>query len=119
MDRESAMRLRPRARLPDWAPIMDMQLVQPNLRSMRSKIIVTSGRQPYGAISELRIGYEAVTYLSADIGDGDASLRGAYGMWVLPDPLSGGVHFICAYPGTTAAIYMSRDEQLGASDIQV
>jgi len=57
--------------IPNWAPISDLKLVSTSTpngdASYRSSIYMTSGAQPYGAVSELRIGIEALINISLEL----------------------------------------------------
>jgi hypothetical protein len=119
MTRDTQMGLVKQATLPDWSPIMDMQVMQGARIHGRASIVTTAGRQPFGAINELRIGYEAQISSLVDLSQLDESLVGAHGVWALLDPTHTGHHYICSYPGQTIVVFMSKDEQLETSKLQV
>src|ERR1700712_4666258 len=107
----------------DWAPIMDLQIASPtgqtgNEVSKRSNIFATSGRQPYGAISELRKGLEAKILIEADLGQTDG-LTGSYGLWSFPDPFERGLHFFLTYPGATTAWLLNTDDEMEPSELNL
>ena len=58
---------------PNWAPISDLKLVPTDTRngdaSYRSSVYITCGSQPYGAVSELRLGIEALITISLELMD--------------------------------------------------
>ena len=96
------------SQLPDWSPMMDILLVQQKGRGDRPGIFTTSGRQPYGAITELRKGLEARITVEAKLSE-DKSLVGASVMWALPDPFNRGTHFVFSYPSMTTCVFLSAD----------
>jgi hypothetical protein len=115
------MAMKVRRTFPDWAPIMDLQVVQSTGNagdevSNRSNIFATSGRQPYGAISELRKGLEARILIEADLGHSDG-LTGSYGLWSFPDPFERGIHFFLTYPGATTAWLLNAEEEMEPSEL--
>ena len=101
--------------LPDWSPVMDMQIIQEHNQSTRPSLMVTNGRQPFGAFSEPRIGHEGeltyVLYLEED-------LVGCNGMWLLreSDKLA---HCICSYPDSSLVHTISSDWKVGESGISI
>ncbi|TID20590.1 Cleavage/polyadenylation specificity factor A subunit [Venturia nashicola] len=113
--RDEAMALRVERIFPDWAPIMDFQIASPSGHngrdlSKRPNIFATSGRQPYGAISELFKGLEAKIFIEVDLRQYDG-LTGSYGLWSFSDPFNGYLHFFLTYPDATTA--WSLDTQHG------
>nr|POE94489.1 hypothetical protein CFP56_16729 [Quercus suber] len=76
-------------RLPNWASVTDMMItglpqLQGRTSRPRDSVIVTSSRQPYGAITELRHGFEAqvVTVMTDD--ESSTLLRSVTDLWPLP-----------------------------------
>lgn len=112
------MALKVRRTFSDWAPIMDLQIAghMGSEGSTRPYIFTTSGRQPYGAISELRIGLEAKVLMEADLAHSDG-MTGSYGLWALPDPFDRGIHFFLTYPGATTAWLLNQADELEHSDL--
>ena len=102
--------------MPDWAPIMDMQLCRSGGDSTRPALTVTSGRQPFGAVSELRLGHQADINRIVDFED---DLVGASNIWILSEDEERLAHCICAYPGQTIAVTISVDGDVLASDLRV
>lgn len=108
---------------PDWAPIMDLQIASLSGHrgrelSKRPNIFATSGRQPYGAISELRKGLEAKIILEADLGQSDG-LTGSYGMWSFLDPFNGYLHFFLTYPGATMAWSLNTQDEMETCELNL
>lgn len=108
---------------PDWAPIMDLQIASPSGHSgrelsKRPNIFATSGRQPYGAISELRKGLEAKIFIEADLGQSDG-LTGSYGLWSFPDPFNNYLHFFLTYPGATTAWSLNTQDELETCELNL
>lgn len=113
MSRVETMTMRRIESLPNWASATDMlvsSLPQSYGRStrMRNSVFVTSGRQPYGAITELRQGLEARVSLSLSLGD----LRGVTGSWSLPNVETGSVLLLMSMPSCTRLL----DFDLRAAD---
>jgi hypothetical protein len=115
------MALKVRRTFSDWAHIMDLQIALPmsplgSEGSRRPYLFATSGRQPYGAITELRKGLDATIMMEADIAQTD-KLTGSYGLWALPDPFDRGIHFVITYPGATTAWLLNLEDELEPSNI--
>ena len=93
----------------NWSPVMDMALVRPQSKGRakdyeRDSINFTSGSQPFGALSELRIGIEALVmnYTSMeDLGFEQTGLSGATGLWVVSSMGGGGLIIFISIPGST------------------
>ena len=116
MTRVDTMEMQDSETLPNWASSFDMvvsRLPQSHSRSPRTRdaITVTSGREPYGTITELRNGLEAraATYFELE------ALRGTTGAWVLPNLSTGSVMMLLSTPVSTRVIDFSPD--LGEIDI--
>lgn len=112
-----------RRTFPDWAPIMDLQIASPigqsgKELSNRSNILATSGRQPYGAISELRKGLEAKIFIEVDLGQSDG-LTGSYGLWLFPDPFNSNLHFFLTYPGVTTAWSLNEEDEMEPCELNL
>lgn len=108
---------------PDWAPIMDLQIATPSAHSgrdlsQRPSIFATSGRQPYGAISELRKGLEAKILIEVNLSQYDG-LKGSYGLWSFPDPFNDYLHFFLAYPGATTAWSLDTQDELETCELNL
>ncbi|KAE9988992.1 hypothetical protein EG328_003308 [Venturia inaequalis] len=121
--REEAMGLKVERTFPDWAPIMDLQIATPSCHSgrdlsKRPNIFATSGRQPYGAISELRKGLEAKIFIEVDLRQSDG-LTGSYGLWSFPDPFNGYIHFFLTYPGATTAWSLNTQDELETCELNL
>jgi hypothetical protein len=121
--RQKTMQPESKERLPNWSPIMDVDIAQPTdasgaPSSNRPSIFITSGRQPHGAVNELRVGCEARVSLEADLSVAD-ELTGAYGLWTLPDPLDPySTYVFLSYPGATTTWHFSSDQEVTPVDIQ-
>lgn len=96
--------------LPNWASCADMvvsNLPQSLGRSARTTdaVFVTSGRQPYGSITELRKGLEArlATYFEVD------GLKNAMGAWVLPNVSTGSILILLSSPSSTRLLDITPD----------
>jgi hypothetical protein len=121
--RQKTMQPESRERLPNWSPIMDLDVAQPSgppgvTSSNRPSIFITSGRQPHGAVTELRIGCEAKVSLEADVSVAD-ELAGAYGLWAFPDPFdSYSTYIFLSYPGATTTWHFSSEQEVTPVDIK-
>lgn len=100
----------------DWAPMMDMQITQ---AGDRAALTVISGRQPFGAVSEMRSGFEAQITAMVDLSQLDESLLGANAMWTLTDKVTGNVHCICSYPDQSIAVQVTRAGDVEPSSLQL
>ena len=116
MTRIDTMEMQDSETLPNWASSIDMvvsKFSQSHSRSPRTRdaVIVTSGREPYGAITELRKGLEAraATYFELE------ALKGTTGAWVLPNISTGSVLMLLSTPSSTHVIDFSPD--LGEVDV--
>ncbi|KAF2419608.1 hypothetical protein EJ08DRAFT_702787 [Tothia fuscella] len=119
--RADAMQPQSQGTLPNWSPIMDLEIAQPRVREgagvagSRPSIYTTSGRQPHGAITELRIGREAKVIMEVDVAEADG-MNGAYGIWAVgewtlddpaeEEPILGNILFV-SYPGSTSTWHYS------------
>ncbi|KAM0708956.1 hypothetical protein Q7P35_002992 [Cladosporium inversicolor] len=110
MTRVDTMEMQDSETLPNWASSIDMvvsKLPQSHSRSPRTRdaVIVTSGREPHGAITELRKGLEAraATYFGLE------ALKGTIGAWVLPNISTGSVLMLLSTPSSTRVIDFSPD----------
>jgi len=116
MTRIDTMEMQDSETLPNWASSIDMvvsKLPQSHSRSPRTRdaVMVTSGREPHGAITELRKGLEAraATYFELE------ALKGTTGAWVLPNISTGSVLMLLSTPSSTRIIDFSLD--LGEVDV--
>ncbi|GAB7334016.1 hypothetical protein MBLNU13_g06111t1 [Cladosporium sp. NU13] len=116
MTRIDTMEMQDSETLPNWASSIDMvvsKFPQSHSRSPRTRdaVVVTSGREPYGAITELRQGLEAraATYFELE------ALKGTTGAWVLPNISTGSVLMLLSTPSSTRVIDFSPD--LGEVDV--
>lgn len=110
MSRADAMVMRASETLPNWASSFDMvvsRLPQSHSRSPRTRdgIIVTSGREPYGTVTELRKGLEArmATYFPLE------ALRAMTGAWVLPNVSTNSILMLFSTPSSSHLIDFSPD----------
>jgi hypothetical protein len=114
--RVQTMEMQASMTLPNWTPSVDMivsRLSQSHSRSTRmsNRVFVTSGRQPHGAITELRKGFEAITTTYFEIG----GLRSTIGAWVLPNVSTGSILILLSTPSSTRLIDLDPD--LEASEL--
>ncbi|EME47696.1 hypothetical protein DOTSEDRAFT_69599 [Dothistroma septosporum NZE10] len=95
--------------LPNWASVTDM-LTMDNRKSKAPGIegdplYVTSGRQPYGALTEMRYGIEARLSAFVDI----EGLSSTIDMWSLPDPATGSIILVLSTPVATRLLRITAD----------
>jgi hypothetical protein len=71
--------------MPNWAPITDVALINHPISSselfLRDRIFTTAGRQPFGSVTELRNGYEALMTIRLD----NPLFAGSTGLWTFSD----------------------------------
>ncbi|KAF2402049.1 hypothetical protein EJ06DRAFT_372773 [Trichodelitschia bisporula] len=99
-------------RLADWSPIFDLAVAAIGSRelgpkSQRPSLYVTSGRQPYGAVTELRYGSGADTIIEMDA-SGLLGMASATGLWALPTGNDQETIVFFSSPGHTAILYLSE-----------
>jgi hypothetical protein len=102
MSRIDTMEMQDSETLSNWASSFDMivsKLPHSSSRSPRKRdaILVTSGREPYGTVTELRNGLEARV---ASCFDFDA-LKGTTGAWILPNVSTGSILMVLSTPSST------------------
>ncbi|KAK8172736.1 mono-functional DNA-alkylating methyl methanesulfonate N-term-domain-containing protein [Phyllosticta citrichinensis] len=98
--------------VPNWSPTLDFIVAnQPSnktgIASTRKRIISTSGRSPYGSVSELRTGFNAKIGLFEE----DSIFSGVTGLWSLPDANDRGVFFLLSLPVASELLHISDDAQ--------
>ncbi|QIX00404.1 hypothetical protein AMS68_005921 [Peltaster fructicola] len=96
--------------LPNWTSVTDMVVAKAsssNSRSGRSRdsVFLTSGRQPYGTITEIRKGLEARMLTYVPLPD----LRSMLDVWALPDPPNGSIILLLSTPASTVVYKVSGD----------
>lgn len=99
MSRMDTMGIKPIELIPNWASVTDM-IPSDVIHTNRSRIketdsmFVTSGREPYGAITELRQGLEgiAAAFVRLDF------CQAVTGAWVLPDLSMGSLIVVLSSP---------------------
>ena len=121
--RVETMEMQPSMTLPNWTPSIDMvvsKLSHSHSRSTRmsNSVFITSGREPHGAVTELRTGFEAVatTYFEVD------GLKSTIGAWILPNVSTGAVLILLSTPSSTRLIDLASDlepNELDESDTAV
>jgi Mono-functional DNA-alkylating methyl methanesulfonate N-term len=98
---------------PNWSPILDLAIVRPQKFSQPSRIqpsiFVTSGRQPHGFVTELRLGHEASVKLECRV---DEIVNAATGLWAVSDASLEGRIFFISFPGHTTVIRMMNDYEV-------
>ena len=92
----------------NWSPIFDLvcNLNRRDLDRGRHSIVITSGRAPYGAITELRYGYEAKIggyFLE------QPELSSSTGLWNIEHRSIHGVYLILSMPLQTSLLHISTD----------
>ena len=101
----------------NWASNTDLVVSSLSGRSQRSRdgIFVTSGRQPYGAITELRSGLEASIseYVESDI------MRSVTDIWSLPCPTVGNVLTLLSSPGGTRIFDIHESDEKDGNDVSL
>jgi hypothetical protein len=118
--RVETMEMQPNITLPNWTPSIEMvvsKLSQTHSRTSRisNSVFVTSGRQPHGAITELRKGFEAISTTYFEIGD----LRSTIGAWVLPNISTGSILILLSTPSSTRLIDLGPNLEVDELDTAV
>jgi Mono-functional DNA-alkylating methyl methanesulfonate N-term len=97
----------------NWSPVMDQILVPaerhaPGNALVRDSINFTSGAQPFGALSELRIGLEALVFKETEIlpFEQPEVLNAVTGLWVIADTESKNLHVFISLPGETVLFHI-------------
>jgi hypothetical protein len=116
--RVETMEMQASMTLPNWTPSIDMIVSkhsQSHSRSTRmsNSVFVTSGRQPHGAITELRKGFEAITTTYFEIG----GLRSTIGAWVLPNVSTGSILILLSTPSSTRLVDLDADPELEVTEL--
>ncbi|KAL1615403.1 hypothetical protein SLS54_009057 [Diplodia seriata] len=116
-DRKGSQRTRAQIMEPDfinsiqnWSPTLDLILADAAHSSnpiggVRRRVLATSGRSPYGAITEIRAGLNAKLGLTFD----EDGLAGVTGVWTLPDSSADGVYFLLSFPSSSILIHIAGD----------
>ncbi|KAK5112352.1 hypothetical protein LTR62_004315 [Meristemomyces frigidus] len=99
--------------IPNWASATDLcitSLPRSHGRSLRARdgIFMTSGRQPYGSVTELRYGLETQLSLVVELED----ISVLSGMWIVPMGSSGTWVFILATPNGTKCLELAVDDDI-------
>jgi hypothetical protein len=105
MSRVDTMEMQDNENLLNWASSFDMvvsKLPQSSSRSqrMRDAILVTSGREPYGTVTELRKGLEARVARCFEM----EALKGTTNAWVLPNVSTDSVLMLLSTPSSSRII---------------
>lgn len=116
--------------IPNWAPVGDIAVIcneagttelSSHVPTSLSSIYMTSGTQPYGAISELRIGLEARTSISMELME-ESEMAAFTDIWPLPLETDRGpdaMFFFSAPSETLVVRYNGNDEvQAAEGDIE-
>ena len=114
--RVETMEMQDSMTLPNWTPSIDMlisRLSQSHVKStqMPNSVFITSGRQPHGAVTELRKGFEAIATNYFEI----EGLRSTIGAWVLPNLSTGSILILLSTPSSTRIIEL--DAELDANEL--
>ncbi|KAB2577972.1 hypothetical protein DBV05_g3334 [Lasiodiplodia theobromae] len=116
-DRKGSQRTRAQIMEPDfinsiqnWSPTLDLILADEAHSSnpiggVRRRVLATSGRSPYGAITEIRAGLNAKLGLTFDEDD----LAGVTGLWSFPDSSADGVFFLLSFPSSSLLLHIAGD----------
>lgn len=96
--------------IPNWASVTDMvtSALPGKSRRARDGVFVTSCRQPYGAITELRHGLEARLSVYFEL-DG---LRSVTDLWALPLAAVGHILLVLSSPSATRLLDVSADADM-------
>lgn len=115
--RLEVMEMKESETLANWASSVDMvvsKLPQSNNKSPRTVdgVFLTSGREPYGKVTELRQGLDArlATYFEID------GLKSTLGAWVLPNILTGSILMLLSSPSSTRLLEIHPDESISELD---
>ncbi|KAK3057215.1 hypothetical protein LTR09_002254 [Extremus antarcticus] len=110
MSRPETMEMELIETIPNWASVTDMAVTTLPGKSMRSRdgIFVTSCRQPYGAITELRRGLEARVAILFE----EAGSRSVSEMWAIPLTPKGHVILVLSSPMGTRFLEISADADM-------
>ena len=102
--------------IPNWASVTDMVVSTLPGRSQRSRdgVFVTSGRQPYGAVTELRHGLEASLFAYFEI-DGLKSLTD---VWALPFATVGHILLLLSSPAGTRLVDIAPDAGMEMEEVE-
>ncbi|CAK3811385.1 Hypothetical predicted protein [Lecanosticta acicola] len=109
LSRDDTMSFDPVEMVPNWASVTDM--IGTKLYSNRTRlsdtdnVLITSGRQPYGGVTELRRGVEARMSAFVEI----PGLRAATDVWTLPDLALGSIIIVLSYPSATVLYTTSAE----------
>lgn len=98
----------------NWASVTDMVVSTLPGRSQRSRdsIFVTSGRQPYGAVTELRFGLDACLSAYMDL----EGMRSVTDIWALPCVAVGNILILLSSPTGTRILDITS--QSGVDNIE-
>lgn len=93
--------------IPNWAPINDAIVsrlpgVQSGFERSRETLFITGGRAPYGSISELRWGFNALVGASSDLPD----ITGVTGIWTLYDSTYDMTFFLLSIPLRSRLVHL-------------
>lgn len=99
---------------PNWAPVTDCALTTLAGESLSGgrglersfRTFVTSGRQPYGTVTEIRNGYEVQIDHEYQI----PQLDNAVNMWTLP--AEGGCYILLSFPNFSALMFSASPDDL-------
>jgi hypothetical protein len=110
LSRLDTMEMQRAETLSNWASCTDMIVStiphsSGRVTRQRDTVFVTSGRQPYGSITELRQGLEARLILYFPLPD----LRSVVGVWALPNMQNGSMIMVLSTPISTRLIEYKPD----------
>lgn len=109
LSREESMQMEEVEFLPNWASVTDM-IPAKSVQTSRGHnkddetVLVTSGRQPHGTITELRNGFAARIGATISI----SGLRTVTDIWTVPD-LEGSIALVMSSPSSTRVMRIQHD----------
>lgn len=109
LSREESMQMEDVEYLPNWASVTDM-IAARSAQTSRGQnkdddtVLVTSGRQPHGTVTELRCGVSARIAATVSI----PGLRTITDIWMVPD-LEGSIALVMSSPSSTRIIKIRHD----------
>ncbi|KAF2479555.1 mono-functional DNA-alkylating methyl methanesulfonate N-term-domain-containing protein [Neohortaea acidophila] len=115
LNRLDTMKMRLVESLPNWASTTDMvtSTLPGKSQRFRDGVFITSGRQPFGSVTELRRGVEARLSVYFELEE----LRGVTDVWALPIVGVGRMLILLATPSHTQLLDISSDVDLQVYEV--
>lgn len=114
-----AMKLRILQNFPNWSPSMDCEISSTESGGQGSSegLFLTTGRQPYSCLTEMRFGHEAKVINNAFLGD---NLLGATGLWALRVPSDLGIllYFISTPQDTEIFYHDTYEDEIYSLQVE-